>query len=155
MPAKDHRTLGEDLTNVAVRLPASVLEQVDTHIATLRVLSPWARVGRSEALRDLILRGLQSLAPQPPLASTAPGPKAKAAPKKQAVHRTPETDAALARAKQLALELKQQGKGYGTIANILNEQGLPTASGNGKWGGQTVKDVLLKDYDTKGQPLRR
>jgi hypothetical protein len=64
MPAKDYRTLGEDLINVAVRLPQSVIDQVDAHITTLRTMSPWARVGRSEALRDLILRGLRSLAPQ-------------------------------------------------------------------------------------------
>src|SRR5712691_1592423 len=66
MPAKDYRTFGEDLVNVAVRVPQSVLDQVDTHIATLRTMSPWARVGRSEALRDVILRGIASLASQAP-----------------------------------------------------------------------------------------
>ena len=61
MPTKDYRMLGEELTNVAVRVPLSVLREVDHHIPTLRTLTPWARVGRSEALRDLILKGLQSL----------------------------------------------------------------------------------------------
>ena len=45
---------------MAVRLPASVVAQVDAHIATLRASSPWARVGRSEALRDLVVKGLES-----------------------------------------------------------------------------------------------
>lgn len=49
---------------MAVRLPQSVIAQVDAHITMLRTMSPWARVGRSEALRDLILRGLRSLDPQ-------------------------------------------------------------------------------------------
>src|SRR5919201_763706 len=73
MPAKDYRTLGEDLTNVAVRLPQSVLQEVDRHIATLRALSPWARVGRSEALRDLVMRGLASLTRAPGPAHAATG----------------------------------------------------------------------------------
>ena len=61
MPAKDYRTLGEDLINVAVRLPQSVIDQVDAHIDTLRSGARWAKVGRSDALRDLVLRGLESI----------------------------------------------------------------------------------------------
>ena len=61
MPTKDYRTLGEELINVAVRVPQSVLKEVDNHIQTLRTLTPWARVGRSEALRDVLLKGLLSL----------------------------------------------------------------------------------------------
>ena len=61
MPAKDYRTLGEDLINVAVRLPQSVIDQVDAHIETLRGANRWAKVARSDALRDLVLRGLDSV----------------------------------------------------------------------------------------------
>lgn len=61
MPAKDYRLLGEDMENVAVRLPRSVLAEVDTHIERLRTVAPWARCGRSDALRDLVLRGLASI----------------------------------------------------------------------------------------------
>ena len=68
MPAKGSRTMGEELENVAMRLPVSVLPQVDAHIDTLRKTAPWAKVGRSDALRDLVVRGLQSLAqPAPPV----------------------------------------------------------------------------------------
>jgi len=68
MPSKGYRTMGEELENVAMRLPMSVLAQVDAHIETLRKAAPWAKVGRSDALRDLVVRGLQSLShpsPQP------------------------------------------------------------------------------------------
>ncbi len=171
MPAKDYRTLGEDLVNVAVRLPQSVLDQVDTHITTLRTMSPWARVGRSEALRDVILRGIASLAPQappapvplapdrPPVPPDQPPlplvtarpqrapephtvfPAVEAEPPKASAVHTQKTPLAEARAR--ALDLRQQHKGYGKIADVLNEEGFPTSSGKGKWGGQTVKDVLL------------
>jgi hypothetical protein len=66
MPSKGYRTMGEELENVAMRLPMSVLAQVDAHIDTLRKTAPWAKVGRSDALRDLVVRGLASLSqPQP------------------------------------------------------------------------------------------
>jgi hypothetical protein len=66
MPAKGYRTMGEELENVAIRLPISVVAQVDAHIETLRKAAPWAKVGRSDALRDLVVRGLDSLSqPQP------------------------------------------------------------------------------------------
>ena len=71
MPAKGYKTLGEELENVAMRLPRSVLAQVDEHIETLRKTAPWAKVGRSDALRDLVVRGLASL-PQPQPTPEAP-----------------------------------------------------------------------------------
>src|SRR5437879_6254861 len=43
MPAKDYRMLGEDMENVAMRLPKSVLIEVDAHIERLHTLAPWAR----------------------------------------------------------------------------------------------------------------
>ena len=66
MPSKGYRTMGEELENVAMRLPMSVVAQVDAHIDTLRKGAPWAKVGRSDALRDLVVRGLQSLSQPPP-----------------------------------------------------------------------------------------
>jgi hypothetical protein len=103
MPSKGYRTMGEELENVAMRLPVSVLAQVDAHIDTLRKLAPWAKVGRSDALRDLVVRGLasvSSLQPAPPtqpalpialegvpaserLQSVAPAPVAEAQPEPQ------------------------------------------------------------------------
>jgi hypothetical protein len=61
MPAKDDRSLGEDLINVAVRLPESVLERVDEYASCLRHEAPWAKVGRSDALRALVLEGLKAV----------------------------------------------------------------------------------------------
>ena len=75
MPSKGYRTMGEELENIAMRLPMSVVAQVDAHIDTLRKGAPWAKVGRSDALRDLVVRGLQSLSqppPQPPKRTLPP-----------------------------------------------------------------------------------
>jgi hypothetical protein len=74
MPSKGYRTMGEELENVAMRLPMSILAQVDAHINTLRKGAPWAKVGRSDALRDLVVRGLQSLAQLQPTPSIQPQP---------------------------------------------------------------------------------
>ena len=74
MPSKGYRTMGEELENVAMRLPMSVVAQVDAHIDTLRKGAPWAKVGRSDALRDLVVRGLQSLSPSQPTPPIQPQP---------------------------------------------------------------------------------
>lgn len=67
MPPKDYRAMGEDLVGIAVRVPASIMDEIDAHVERLRAASRWAKVGRSDALRDLILRALESLAtPAPP-----------------------------------------------------------------------------------------
>jgi len=75
MPSKGYRTMGEELENVAMRLPMSVLAQVDAHIETLRQEAPWAKVGRSDALRDLVVRGLASVTRRPPRHATATPPQ--------------------------------------------------------------------------------
>jgi hypothetical protein len=72
MPAKGYRTMGEELENVAIRLPISVVAQVDAHIETLRKAAPWAKVGRSDALRDLVVRGLASLSQPLPAPTQQP-----------------------------------------------------------------------------------
>jgi hypothetical protein len=72
MPSKGYQTLGEQLENVGMRLPVSILAQVDAHIDTLRKLAPWAKVGRSDALRDLVQRGLASVSSPQPTPSTQP-----------------------------------------------------------------------------------
>lgn len=77
MPSKGYQTLGEQLENVAMRLPMSVVAQVDAHIDTLRKLAPWAKVGRSDALRDLVVRGLASVSSPHP---STPAPAAEVQP---------------------------------------------------------------------------
>jgi hypothetical protein len=72
MPSKGYQTLGEQLENVGMRLPVSVLAQVDAHIDFLRKSAPWAKVGRSDALRDLVQRGLASVSQPQPTPSTQP-----------------------------------------------------------------------------------
>jgi hypothetical protein len=81
MPPKDYRTMGEDLVNIAVRIPQSVMGEIDAHVERLRSASRWAKVGRSDALRDLILRALDSLTtPAPPVVSPQPEPTGAPAP---------------------------------------------------------------------------
>ena len=63
MPPKGYHSLGEDLINVAMRLPQSVLDQVDAHVDWLREQHPAFKIGRSDALRDLVQRGLTALHP--------------------------------------------------------------------------------------------
>lgn len=75
MPSKGYRTMGEELENVAMRLPMSVLAQVDAHIDTLRQEAPWAKVGRSDALRDLVVRGLASVTRRPTRQATPTPPQ--------------------------------------------------------------------------------
>jgi hypothetical protein len=67
MPPRGYYSMGEEMQNIGMRLPVSVVEQVDAHVERLRKETPWAKVGRSDALRDLVLRGLASLEPAPSL----------------------------------------------------------------------------------------
>lgn len=68
----DHRTFAEGaLTRLLVRVPASLLAQIDAHRATLQQTYPWIAVNRSDAARDLLMRALQALAGDP-----EPGPLA-------------------------------------------------------------------------------
>jgi hypothetical protein len=94
MPAKNYRSLKEDLEPVAIRLPLSIIAYIDgTILPTLQAQTPWAKVGRSDAVRYLVQLGMEagfsgseksqkpktaslSLAPAP--ASQEPGAQAPA-----------------------------------------------------------------------------
>jgi hypothetical protein len=79
MSRQGYRQLNEDVEVIAVRLPGSLLEAVDQHIERLRREVPqWATApSRSDSLRDLLRRGLESL-----IAEQKPVPEAAAKPGK-------------------------------------------------------------------------
>ena len=59
----DHRSLAEGaLSRLLVRVPASLLAQIDAHRARLQRDYPWITVNRSDAARDLLMRAVQALA---------------------------------------------------------------------------------------------
>ena len=62
MPTKDHRSLGEDLVPLAVRIPVSIIPDIDAHVARMRRQHRYMRIGRSDALRDLIIRACDAIA---------------------------------------------------------------------------------------------
>lgn len=62
MPTKDHRSLGEDLVPLAVRIPVSIIPEIDAHVARMRRQHRYMRIGRSDALRDLIIRACDAIA---------------------------------------------------------------------------------------------
>ena len=82
MPPKDYRTLGEDLVNVALRLPASIIRAIDAHVETLRGANRWAKVGRSDALTGPGLAGAGQC-------HHATGPGSRTAPCRRDHHRAP------------------------------------------------------------------
>ena len=61
MPAKGDRTLGEDLANLTFKVPASALPAIEAHLRAMQRTSRWQRIGRSDALRDIFLRGIDSI----------------------------------------------------------------------------------------------
>jgi len=82
MPRKGYHALGEELVVMSTRLPKSIADRVTAHVETLRAAVPWAKLGPSDALRDLVLRGLQSLNLQALPVPTMQGPP-------QAAHSAP------------------------------------------------------------------
>lgn len=61
MPGKGQRMLGEDLVMLNVRIPKSDMAFLDEHVRTLQKLHRYTRQGRSEAARDLIQKGIDSI----------------------------------------------------------------------------------------------
>ena len=55
MPAKGYRSMDEDLVPVAVRLPQSIFPDIDAHVKRLRKEHRYLPIGRSDAIRDLII----------------------------------------------------------------------------------------------------
>jgi hypothetical protein len=69
MPSKGDRALGEDLVNVTFKIQKSVMDVVDQHLRMLQRTTRWQRIGRNDALRDIFLRGIDSIE-HPPAPST-------------------------------------------------------------------------------------
>ena len=67
MPAKGDRTLGEDLVNVTFKVQASVMDTVEQHLRMLQRTTRDQRIGKGDALRDIFLRGIDTIEnpPQP------------------------------------------------------------------------------------------
>lgn len=67
MPAKGDRTHGEDLVNVTFKVQASVMDTVEKHLRMLQRMTRYQRIGKSDVLRDIFLRGIDSIEnpPQP------------------------------------------------------------------------------------------
>ena len=134
--------MGEELENVAIRLPMSVVVQVDAHIDTLRKGAPWAKVGRSDALRDLVVRGLHSLAPLQPPPPIPPQP----APHEEttAIVSAPEctTEVPKAALAQRLQQMRSGGMSLQKIADQLQAEGVPTLSGRGHWQKGSVERLL-------------
>ena len=66
MPAKGDRTLGEDLTTLTFKVQSSVMETVEAHLRYLQRTTRYQRIGRSDCLRDIFLRGIDSIEHPPP-----------------------------------------------------------------------------------------
>lgn len=61
MSKKDTHTLGEPLVSIAARFPASLAAQIDGHLAAMRRTVPGVTIGRSDALRSLVMHALDAL----------------------------------------------------------------------------------------------
>ena len=78
LEALDHRSFAEGvLTRLLVRVPASLLAQIDAHRGRLQGDYPWITVNRSDAARDLLMTAVQACAgdpePGPPAPQWRPG----------------------------------------------------------------------------------
>jgi hypothetical protein len=63
MPPKGFRSLNEDTLSVSTRIPVSLVPAIEAHTTTLRRQTPYLKVSQADALRDLLMRGLQSTYP--------------------------------------------------------------------------------------------
>jgi hypothetical protein len=72
MPPKGYQSAGETITPVGTRIPQSWFPIIEAHMQTLRRQNPALRVSQSDALRDLIRLGMQSLGKQLSLFEDAP-----------------------------------------------------------------------------------
>ena len=66
MSEKDAHTLGEPLVSIAARFPTSLAAQIDVHLETMRRTVPGVTIGRSDALRSLVMHALDALYGPPP-----------------------------------------------------------------------------------------
>jgi hypothetical protein len=63
MPPKGFRSLHEDTISVSTRVPLSLMPAIEAHTTRLRRQTPYLKVSQADALRDLLIRGLQSIDP--------------------------------------------------------------------------------------------
>ena len=61
MSKKDTHTLGETLVSIAARFPASLAAQIDGHLEAMRRTVPGVTIGRSDALRSLVMQARDAL----------------------------------------------------------------------------------------------
>jgi hypothetical protein len=61
MSKKDAHTLGEPLVSIAARFPASLAAQIDVHLDAMRRTVPGVTIGRSDALRSLVMHAIEAL----------------------------------------------------------------------------------------------
>ena len=61
MPRKGQRSMGEDTTNTAVRLPKSTVAQIDAHVERMRREHPDLPITRVHALNNLIRRACAAI----------------------------------------------------------------------------------------------
>lgn len=74
--APAHRSFAEGaLTRLLLRVPASLLAQIDAHRVHLQQTYPWITVNRSDAARDLLMCAVKALAGDttPPVPLWQPG----------------------------------------------------------------------------------
>lgn len=69
MPEKGHKALKEKLHTLAIRLPESAVQALDTEIAYRLDESPGIIISKSDLARDLILKGIRTF---PSAAASAP-----------------------------------------------------------------------------------
>lgn len=62
MPPKGHRGLGEDTKNTSIRLPGSIIAQIDAYVKLLRKEHPYMPVGRAHAVSELVRIALEARA---------------------------------------------------------------------------------------------
>ena len=63
MPPKGFRSLHEDTLSVSTRVPLSLVPAIEAHTTLLRRQTPYLKVSQADALRDLLMRGLQTTYP--------------------------------------------------------------------------------------------
>ena len=61
MPAKGDMMLGEPLATVTFKIPQSVLVVAEKHLRTLQRTTRYQRIGKSDCLRDIFMRGIDSI----------------------------------------------------------------------------------------------
>jgi hypothetical protein len=78
MPKKDAHAMGEPLTPLTGRFPVSIVARIDAHTEAMRRAMPGLSIGRSDALRSLVVQALDALYGSAVAAAEPPAPQAPA-----------------------------------------------------------------------------